>query len=188
MGSATDDLLALARELSTAPNPRELDRLIATGEGAAASLLALALDALDVPARSYSGAAAGITTTDHFGRARIVSVDPAPLRDAVNAGWVPIVTGFQGGRVDGELTTLGRGGSDTSAVAVAAALGLPCEIYTDVPGVLAADPRLEPEARHRQFVAHPSWPTCPPTAAPWWPGVRWNSPACTTFPCRCGPA
>lgn len=154
MGATTDDLLALARAVSGDPDPRELDRLMATGEGAAASLLALALDALHVPARSFSGAAAGIATTEHHGRARILSIDPTPLRAAVESGWVPIVTGFQGGRADGELTTLGRGGSDTSAVALAAAHGLPCEIYTDVPGVLAADPRLEPAAGHRPFVTH----------------------------------
>jgi aspartate kinase len=154
MGDTTDDLLALAAELSDRPRPRELDLLMATGECAAASLLCIALEALGVPARSFTGTAAGIVTTGAFSRGRITDINPAALTLALDAGLVPVVAGFQGSRSDGEVTTLGRGGSDTSAVAIAASLGLPCEIYTDVPGVLATDPRLVPDAHPRWILSH----------------------------------
>jgi aspartate kinase len=107
-----------------------------------------------VPARSFTGSAAGIVTTGAFGRGRISVINPAALTLALDASLVPVVAGFQGSRSDGEVTTLGRGGSDTSAVAIAAALGLPCEIYTDVPGVFATDPRLVSDAQPRSILSH----------------------------------
>ena len=127
---------------------------MATGECAAASLLCIALEALGVPARSFTGTAAGIATAGAFSRGRITDINPTALTRALDAGLVPVVAGFQGSRSDGEVTTLGRGGSDTSAVAIAASLGLPCEIYTDVPGVLASDPRLVPDAQPRSILSH----------------------------------
>jgi aspartate kinase len=152
MGATTDALLDLAGELSDQPPPRELDLLMATGESAAASLLCIALEAVGVPARSFTGADAGIATSGDFGRGRITGIDPDPLTRALDAGVVPVVAGFQGSRGDGEVTTLGRGGSDTTAVAIAASLGVACEIYTDVDGVFASDPRVVPDADPRPLL------------------------------------
>jgi aspartate kinase len=154
MGATTDSLLGLAGELSDRPQPRELDLLMATGECAAASLLCIALEAMGVPARSFTGAAAGIATSGDFGRGRITGIDPEALTRALDAGIVPVIAGFQGSRPDGEVTTLGRGGSDTTAVAIAASLGVACEIYTDVDGVLASDPRMVPDAEPRRLLSH----------------------------------
>ncbi|MBB5780233.1 aspartate kinase [Nonomuraea jabiensis] len=149
MGSATDTMLDLARSLTATPHARELDLLLSTGEQASAAALALALNELGVPARSFSARDGGIITDGVHGCARIVSVDPARIRECVATGQVPVVTGFQGIAADsGELTTLSRGGSDTTAVALAAALRAEaCEIFTDVEGVFTADPRLIAEAR-----------------------------------------
>jgi aspartate kinase len=149
MGGATDALLALSRTLSGTPDQRELDVLLSTGEQTSAAALALALRDMGVPARSFTGRDAGIVTDGVHGRARIVDVVPASLGKSLDAGVVPVVTGFQGaaGQTQ-ELTTLGRGGSDTTAVAIAAALrATACEIYTDVEGVFTADPRHVPAAR-----------------------------------------
>ncbi|MCC7107467.1 MAG: aspartate kinase [Chloroflexi bacterium] len=148
MGDTTDDLLALAHELSDEPHDRELDHLLATGEQVSASLMAIALRAMGRAAVSLTAGQAGIKTNRLFTRARITDVDSARLRRELNNGHVPIVTGFQGITEDLDITTLGRGGSDTTAVALAAALGAErSEIYTDVEGVYTADPRVEPGAR-----------------------------------------
>ena len=149
MGGETDRLIGLARSLDQKPSPRELDVLLATGEQASIALLAIALGRLGIPARSFTGAQAGITTDGDHGNARITDVRPSALRDALIAGRVAVVAGFQGVAEDtGETTTLGRGGSDTTAVALAAALDAAvCEIITDVDGVYTADPRVVADAR-----------------------------------------
>ncbi len=149
MGQTTDELLRLAHEVSPAPSRRELDMLLTTGERVSMALLAMALHDLDVPAISFTGSQSGILTDDAHSAARIVEVRPERIRAALERGQVVIVAGFQGvSPATKEITTLGRGGSDTTAVALAAALGRGrCEIYTDVPGVLTADPRLVPAAR-----------------------------------------
>jgi aspartate kinase len=151
MGDTTDELIALAEALHPDPAHREMDLLMSTGEIVSCALLALALQAAGVPARALTGAQAGIYTDGAHRRAAIVQVDPRRVRETLAAGEVAIVAGFQGVRgagLDGEITTLGRGGSDTSAVALAIGLGADCcEIYTDVDGVFTADPRVEPAAR-----------------------------------------
>ncbi|RSM88632.1 aspartate kinase [Kibdelosporangium aridum] len=156
MGGTTDSILSLARDLTETPDARELDLLLSTGEQASAAALALALNELGVPARSFNGRDGGITTDGMHGCARIVNVDPVAVRECVEAGVVPVVTGFQGIAVDsGELTTLCRGGSDTTAVALAAALQAEvCEIYTDVEGVFTADPRHVDEARKMDYLSY----------------------------------
>ncbi|MFI5261802.1 MAG: aspartate kinase [Candidatus Limnocylindrales bacterium] len=152
MGDTTDDLLALADQITPEPDPRELDQLLATGEHMSGTLVAMALHALGVPAISLTGPQAGIRTDGRYGRARIANVDPARLLRELDAGRVAIVAGFQGatgeGHLESDVATLGRGGSDTTAVALAARLGADrCEIFTDVEGIFTADPRLVPEAR-----------------------------------------
>jgi aspartate kinase len=149
MGGETDRLIGLARSLDPKPSARELDVLLTTGEQVSIALLAIALGRLGVPARSFTGAQAGITTDGDHGNARITDVRPSALRDALTAGRVAVVAGFQGVAEDtGETTTLGRGGSDTTAVALAAALDAAvCEIITDVDGVYTADPRVVADAR-----------------------------------------
>ena len=147
MQGETDRLMALARAICEDPAPRELDQLLATGEQAAAALLAMALESKGVRARSLTGSQMRLRTDGHYFRARILALDGPAIEDALSAGEVVVATGFQGIDRDGNLTTLGRGGSDTSAVALAAALGAQqCEIYTDVPGVFTADPNLCPNA------------------------------------------
>ncbi len=149
MGQATDDLLRLALQVSQTPTPRELDMLLTAGERVSMSLLAMALNDLGVASISFTGSQSGILTDGVHGAARITAVRPERIREALGRGQVVIVAGFQGVNPDTkEITTLGRGGSDTTAVALAATLGrAPCEIYTDVPGVMTADPRVVPEAR-----------------------------------------
>ena len=148
MGHTTDRLIDLARRVSSEPPPRELDMLVANGETITAPLVAMALMQLGVPAVSLSGAQAGVRTSGHHSKARIRDIQPVRIREALRDGKVPVVAGFQGVTEDLEITTLGRGGSDTTAVALAAALGATaCEIYTDVEGILTADPRVVPEAR-----------------------------------------
>jgi aspartate kinase len=149
MGKTTDDLIRLAGEVSHRPQPREYDMLVSSGERISMSLLCMALHDLGVPASSYTGSQAGIITdTDHT-RAKILEIKGDRLRDALDRGEVPVVAGFQGVSTDRDVTTLGRGGSDTTAVALAAVLGAEaCEIYTDVTGVFSADPRVVPTA-HR---------------------------------------
>jgi aspartate kinase len=148
MGKTTDDLLRLADDVSSVHPPRELDMLLTSGERVSMALLCMALADLGVDAVSFTGSQAGIITdTDHT-RAKILEVRGDRLREALAAGRVPVVAGFQGVSTDRDVTTLGRGGSDTTAVALAAALGADaCEIYTDVTGVFSADPRVVPEAR-----------------------------------------
>ena len=147
MGRTTDALVSLAKELTPRPDRRELDMLMATGEQQSVALLALTLHHLGLKARSFTGAQAGFLTDNVSGGARIVEVDPSALLAAFEMVDVVVVAGFQGVDETGMITTLGRGGSDTTAVAVAAALGAPeCEIYTDTDGVYTTDPHLIPEA------------------------------------------
>jgi aspartate kinase len=147
MGDSTDELLTLARALAPEPHERELDSLLSTGEQVSASLMAITLQAMGRGGISLTAGQAGIHTNRLFNRARITEVRVTRLLQELDTGKVPIVTGFQGITDDLDVTTLGRGGSDTTAVALAAALGAHrCEIYTDVEGVFTADPRLVPEA------------------------------------------
>ena len=149
MGDTTDELIDLAESVTPLPSGRELDMLLTAGERISMALLAMAIKSLGVDARSYTGSQAGMITDDRHGSARIVDVSPDRLRTALDAGAVAIVAGFQGfNRGTGDITTLGRGGSDTTAVALAAALGADvCEIYTDVDGIFTADPRVVSSAR-----------------------------------------
>jgi aspartate kinase len=167
MGDTTDELLALAAAITDEPDSRELDMLLATGEHQSATFVSMALHALGVPAISLTGGQAGITTDGRHGRARIANVEPARIRQELAAGRVVIVAGFQGvsqgpsqnaGPADplrAETTTLGRGGSDTTAVALAARLGADrCQIFTDVRGIFTADPRIVPTARQLSLIGY----------------------------------
>ncbi len=148
MSGETNKLVEMAHELSPRPDPRELDVLLATGEQKTIGLLCIALNARGCPARSFTGGQVRILTDTAHTKARIREIDRNGLRDALAAGQVAVVAGFQGVTDGGDITTLGRGGSDTSAVALAAALGADeCQIYTDVDGVYTTDPRVEPNAR-----------------------------------------
>ncbi len=154
MGDSTDDLMSMAHELSPIPNPRELDMLLTAGERIAMSLLAIAINERGHPAASYTGSQAGIITDTRHGDAKIIDVRPGRVLEAVGQGNIVIVAGFQGVSATADVTTLGRGGSDTTAVALADAIGAEfCEIYTDVPGVFTADPRVEPAARKLHAVS-----------------------------------
>jgi aspartate kinase len=148
MGDTTDELVDLAHQITDTPDPRELDMLLTTGERISMALLAMAIKSLGQEARSYTGSQAGMMTTAQHGSARIVDVSPDRIREALDDGAIAIVAGFQGFNRDSkDITTLGRGGSDTTAVALAAALDAEvCEIYTDVDGVFTADPRIVPKA------------------------------------------
>ena len=153
MAGETNRLIGLAREVQATPEPRELDVVAATGEQVTIGLLAMALAALGVKAKSYTGAQVRVVTDSAFTKARIVSIDEERLKADLAAGAVPVVAGFQGVDADGNITTLGRGGSDTSAVALAAALKADeCQIYTDVDGVYTTDPRIVPEARRLKTI------------------------------------
>jgi aspartate kinase len=149
MGDTTDELLDLAKEVVPVPSGRELDMLLSAGERISMALLAMAIKSLGLEARSYTGSQAGMLTDAQHGSARIVDVTPRRVREALDDGAIAIVAGFQGfNRVTGDITTLGRGGSDTTAVALAAALDADvCEIYTDVDGIFTADPRVVPKAQ-----------------------------------------
>ncbi len=154
MSGETNRLLGLAKEISPQPDSRELDMLAATGEQASSALLALALISQGVAARSYTGWQVPVRTDSSFTKARIKSIDDARIRADLDAGRVVIVTGFQGMDDEGNITTLGRGGSDTSAVAVAAAMkARECLIFTDVDGVYTTDPRVVPEARRMTVIS-----------------------------------
>ncbi len=154
MSGETNRLLGLAKEISPQPDSRELDMLASTGEQASSALLAMALMSQGVPARSYAGWQVPVRTDSSYTRARIKSIDDTRVRADLDAGRVVIVTGFQGIDEDGHITTLGRGGSDTSAVAMAAALNAAeCLIFTDVDGVYTTDPRVVPEARRMNVVS-----------------------------------
>ena len=156
MGDTTDELLDLAEQVSPLPPARELDMLLTAGERISMSLLAMAISDLGADARSYTGSQAGLITDGSHGRARIIDVTPGRIRAALDEGAIPIVAGFQGVAQDTkDITTLGRGGSDTTAVALAAALSADvCEIYTDVDGVFSADPRVVPLARQQKALAY----------------------------------
>ncbi|OLT45042.1 aspartate kinase [Serinicoccus sp. CNJ-927] len=149
MGDTTDDLLDLAGQIASGTPPeREMDMLLSAGERISMALLAMAIEQIGVPAKSYTGAQAGMRTDTAHGRARLLDVQPDRVRRTLDDGAVAIVAGFQGISTDDDITTLGRGGSDTTAVALAAALGADvCEIYTDVDGLYTADPRIVPSAR-----------------------------------------
>ena len=156
MGDTTDELLDLAKQVSPVPPARELDMLLTAGERISMALLAMAISDLGAVARSYTGSQAGLITDAAHGRARIIDVTPGRIRTALDEGAIPIVAGFQGVAQDTkDITTLGRGGSDTTAVALAAALEADvCEIYTDVDGVFSADPRFVPLARKQQVLTY----------------------------------
>jgi aspartate kinase len=155
MGKTTDELVELATAVSDDPHPRELDMLLTAGEQISIALLSMALWDLGRPAISFTGPQAGVVTDTTHGKARIVEMRTDRVRAALDAGQIAIVAGFQGMSADADITTLGRGGSDTTAVAIAAALEADaCEIYTDVDGVYTADPRIVPEARKRAQVTY----------------------------------
>lgn len=156
MGDTTDELIDLANAVTSDPAPREMDILLTAGERISMALLAMAIRELGVGAQAFTGPQAGVITTEHYGRARIIDVAPGRLQKAVEGGDVAIVAGFQGIHPETQdVTTLGRGGSDTTAVALAAALGADvCEIYTDVDGVFSADPRIVPNAKKLSRVSY----------------------------------
>ncbi|WP_447005203.1 aspartate kinase [Saccharothrix isguenensis] len=156
MGDTTDELLDLARQVSPVPPAREMDMLLTSGERISMSLLAMAISSLGAEARSYTGSQAGVITTSVHGKARIIDVTPSRIQDALSEGAIAIVAGFQGVSQDSkEITTLGRGGTDTTAVALAAALKADvCEIYTDVDGVFTADPRIVPNAKRLATITY----------------------------------
>jgi aspartate kinase len=155
MGDTTDDLIALAHEVSGVPKPRELDMLISVGERISCALAAMAIHDLGHEAISLTGSQAGIVTDTSHTKAKIVEVRARRIHEALDDGRIVLVAGFQGVSTSYEVTTLGRGGSDTTAVALAAALGADgCEIYTDVDGVFTADPRIVPAARKLHAVSY----------------------------------
>jgi aspartate kinase len=158
MGDTTDELIAMAKEVSSFPDGREMDKLLATGEQASSALLTMALLEMKVPAVSLTGGQAGIITEAVPSKARISKVDPSRIRDELDSGKIVVVAGFQGITDNvswADITTLGRGGSDTTAVAIAAALKADaCEIYTDVDGVFTCDPRVEPDAAKIEAISY----------------------------------
>ena len=156
MGDTTDELIELAKQITPMPSGRELDMLLTAGERISMALLAMAITNLGHEARSFTGSQAGVITTSAHGRARIIDVSPGRIQEALKEGAIAIVAGFQGISQDTkDVTTLGRGGSDTTAVALAAALDADvCEIYTDVDGVFSADPRVVPNARKLKTVTY----------------------------------
>ncbi|MCK6212504.1 aspartate kinase [Georgenia sp. EYE_87] len=155
MGDTTDDLLDLAGQITDDAPAREMDILLTAGERISMALLAMAIHELGVKARSYTGQQAGLRTDTRYGKASIVGVVPERIHKAVDAGQVAIVAGFQGVNEHNDVTTLGRGGSDTTAVALAAALKADvCEIYTDVDGLFTADPRIVPAARRVERITY----------------------------------
>ena len=156
MGDSTDELLDLAQQVTPLPPGRELDMLLTAGERISMALLAMAIHTLGVSARSFTGSQAGVITDSAHGKARIIDVTPGRIRSALDAGHIAIVAGFQGVSQDTkDVTTLGRGGTDTTAVALAAALSADvCEIYTDVDGVFSADPRIVPRAARLETITY----------------------------------
>lgn len=155
MAGETNRLIALAKECVTIPDPRELDMLVSTGEQVSIALLAMALRELGLPAKSLIAQQARISTDNRYTEAHIKDIDASALREVLNEGEIPVVAGFQGINEEGDVTTLGRGGSDITAVALAAALKADaCYIYTDVEGVFTTDPRVCPNARMQEKVCH----------------------------------
>lgn len=153
-GDTTDELIELAGQITNNPSEREMDVLLSTGEQISIALLAMALQELGQPVISLTGAQAGIITDSVHRKARILQVQPERILKELAAGRIVVVAGFQGIDEKGDITTLGRGGSDTTAVALAAALGAQCEIYTDVNGIYTADPRVVPEAKKLEEISH----------------------------------
>lgn len=154
MGKTTNKLIEMAKEVGGLKNDREMDSLLSTGEQRTITLLAMAIEALGIPAISLTGYQCGFITNDHHAHARIVDVDITNLQKHLDDGKVVVVAGFQGASKQGEITTLGRGGSDTTAVALAAKLGWNCHIYTDVDGVYTCDPRLFPKAKRLKEITY----------------------------------
>ncbi len=153
MGKSTDELMQMAHSITDTPKVRELDMLLATGEQVSISMLSMALQSKGCDAISFTGAQIGMRTIGKHGKSRILDIDTKRIQSALDEGKVVIVAGFQGVNENDDITTLGRGGSDTSAVALAAALGCPCEIYTDVDGIYGIDPRRYPDARKLSSVS-----------------------------------
>ena len=148
MSGETNRLIDLAHQISKTPNPREYDQLVSTGEQVSIALLSMAIEELGIEARSFTGRQVAIRTDDAYNKARIQDIDETPIRSELDAGKVVVVAGFQGINAEGNVTTLGRGGSDTTGVALAAALNADeCQIYTDVDGVYTTDPRVTSKAR-----------------------------------------
>ena len=155
MGKTTDELMGLASAITTAPPARELDRLLSTGEQVSMTLLAMAIEALGYKSISFTGSQAGIETNGTHNKARIVKVHNERILDALDDGAIPVVAGFQGIDANGDITTLGRGGSDTTAVAIAWGINADvCEIYSDVDGVYTTDPRIAPRARKLDSICY----------------------------------
>lgn len=155
MSGVTDNLIKMAKEIMPLPNEREMDMLLATGEQTTIALTAIALHAMDIPAISMTGAQAGIVTDKVHTKAKIQNITPKSVHQLLDAGNVVIVAGFQGQTMEGQITTLGRGGSDLTAIALASALKADlCQIYTDVDGVYTADPRIVPGARKLQEISY----------------------------------
>lgn len=155
MGDSTDRLVELAKQISNTPNPREYDALISTGENVSAALLSMCLNEMGVEAISLNGSQAGVITEDHHTKAKVKHVNPERIVQELNNGKIVIVTGFQGITDGNNITTIGRGGSDTSAVILAAALGCnECEIYTDVDAVYSTDPRIVAKAKRLDTISH----------------------------------
>lgn len=154
MGKTTDYLIDMAHQISNTPKKREMDVLMATGEQVSISLLSIALNEIGIPAVSFTGPQLGIKTEGYHTKSRIAEINKDIILDAIEKGKVVIVAGFQGVNEKNEITTLGRGGSDTTAVAIAAKLGCPCEIYTDVDGIYTVDPRLFPSARKLETISY----------------------------------
>ncbi len=154
MGKTTDNLIKLSKEISINPAPRELDMLLTTGEQVSASLLAIALNDIGVKCKSLNAFQAEILTTGDFNQARIKNLKVKKIKDLLKDDDAVIITGFQGITEEGEITTLGRGGSDTSAVALAAAMSAKCEIYSDVAGIFTTDPRIHPGAKKLKYITY----------------------------------
>src|SRR3989339_1023547 len=155
MGHTTDELIDLMQKVTDSPDPREYDMLVSTGEQVSAALLAMALQAMGCPAVSLTGGQAGVVTEDIYKKARIKEIKLDRLKKELKSGKVVVITGFQGVDSHGDIITIGRGGSDTSAVAIAAALKAQvCEIFTDVDGVYTTDPRIVPEARKLKYISY----------------------------------
>ena len=155
MGDTTDALVELARSLSPRPRGRDYDLLLSTGEVVSCALLSISLNERGIPAQAVTGPGAGIVTDDRHGQARIQHIDPRVLHQLLDRGITPVVAGFQGASAEGAVTTLGRGASDTTAIALAVALGADrCEIYTDVDGIFSADPRIVPRARKLDSISY----------------------------------
>ena len=153
VGKSTDELVKMAYSISDAPPRRELDMLLATGEQVSISMLSMALNAMGYDAISFTGPQVGVHTMGHHGKSRIMDIETRKIEDALNDGKIVIIAGFQGVNENDDITTLGRGGSDTSAVALSCVLECPCEIYTDVDGIYGVDPRLYPPAKKLDTVS-----------------------------------